>query len=396
MDSFWPRVLADRKAGLETWDILYVGPREQGAAVQLNIVNPFSDVVDQMRAAGAVDEERLDFDDFVSGATKPTSFKGKLVSIPISFNGVLMAYRTDWFTDPIEKKAFKEKYGYDLTPPKTYKQFYDVSEFFTRKEGETLGGKKLERGIYGTTHSNKKGNFLWHDYLNYQMAFGGDIIYDPKTRRPTMNSPESIAAGEYYLKLTKFLPSGHLTMTSGGSSAMFAEGQVAMVVEYPSRLFDIATNPKKSKVIGKMEFALPPSQEGVSGREHALHVGGQALGIYSLSKNKKAAYTLLEIGLSKEYMKKMCLERAAVVPSRKSVLEDPEVLAKWPHIKILKKVDEAYTFVHPPDLPEYPQMIGIVAEELHQALAGMKSIRQAFDAAQLKLERLFKQAGYIK
>ena len=42
-------------------------------------------------------------------------------------------------TTPTEKANFKTKYGYDLDAPETWKQYYDIAEFFTRPE----------KGLYG-------------------------------------------------------------------------------------------------------------------------------------------------------------------------------------------------------------------------------------------------------
>jgi ABC-type glycerol-3-phosphate transport system substrate-binding protein len=48
-------------------------------------------------------------------------------------------YRKDLFGDPAEKEAFKAKYGYDLAPPETWKQYYDIAEFFTRPDKNLWG-----------------------------------------------------------------------------------------------------------------------------------------------------------------------------------------------------------------------------------------------------------------
>src|SRR3546814_2985453 len=50
-----------------------------------------------------------------------------------------LSYRVDLFEDPEEQKAFRDKYGYDLAPPVTWDQYYDVAEFFTRPEEKLWG-----------------------------------------------------------------------------------------------------------------------------------------------------------------------------------------------------------------------------------------------------------------
>jgi multiple sugar transport system substrate-binding protein len=44
---------------------------------------------------------------------------GKFWAVPAEGDAVGWSYRKDWFEDPAEMAAFKEKYGYDLAPPET-------------------------------------------------------------------------------------------------------------------------------------------------------------------------------------------------------------------------------------------------------------------------------------
>ena len=60
-----------------------------------------------------------------------------------------MFYRADLFDDEGEKAAFKTKYGYDLGVPTDWKQHRDIAEFFTRKKGDNLKGKPLDKDFYG-------------------------------------------------------------------------------------------------------------------------------------------------------------------------------------------------------------------------------------------------------
>jgi multiple sugar transport system substrate-binding protein len=53
-------------------------------------------------------------------------------AVPLEADAIGWAYRKDWFEDPSEMKAFKEKYDYDLAPPKTWKELRDIAQFFYR------------------------------------------------------------------------------------------------------------------------------------------------------------------------------------------------------------------------------------------------------------------------
>ncbi|WP_204265637.1 hypothetical protein, partial [Enterobacter hormaechei] len=64
-------------------------------------------------------------------------------------------YRKDWFAKPEIQKEFREKYGRDLAPPKTYDELKQIAQFF---QGRDVDGKKVygayiftERGSEGIT-----------------------------------------------------------------------------------------------------------------------------------------------------------------------------------------------------------------------------------------------------
>ena len=57
---------------------------------------------------------------------------GKIYALPINADAEGMHYRKDLFEDPKEKAGFKEKYGYELAIPQTWRQLRDIAEWFTR------------------------------------------------------------------------------------------------------------------------------------------------------------------------------------------------------------------------------------------------------------------------
>ena len=66
---------------------------------------------------------------------------GKIYGFPDDGDVFVFYYRKDIFARDDLKKAFKAKYGYDLAPPKTWKQFDEIGTFLT----EALKSE----GIYG-------------------------------------------------------------------------------------------------------------------------------------------------------------------------------------------------------------------------------------------------------
>ena len=398
VDQLHDKLLLDFQAKNPAWDIVFVTTTSAAEWMRLGLVTPISTFMKENPAL--VDEKVLAKDDLYR--TEDFTFDGNWVGFPTYSTGVALAWRTDVFNDATEKGNFQKKHGYALKPPETYAEFRDVAEFFTRKKGEPLMGKPLEADFYGTVHSNKPPSFLWYDFVNYLVAFGANDIYDPATKRPTMNSKAAVEAVKYYVELGKFQPPGHLNMSSGEATSLFAAGHVATQIEYFQRMTAIALNPTKSKVHDRVDFSVLPSQKGVTGRPHAMHAGGNAVAIYSLSKNKVAAYKIMELAATRDLQKKVLTEKFPAggwVPPRLSLMKDPEMIKRYPWMaralnELLLRKDVYYFQLG--QIPEYFASIDILGAQIHRALAGQTTPEAAMTQAQAELEALFKRAGYIK
>ena len=400
MDELHDKALIDFTAGNKTWDILAVQSYNRAEWADMGLIVPMGTYI--AKHPELVDKAKLALDDYYDISIKNYTHKGVWLGPPLYVTGVALFYRTDLFNHPEEKTNFKAKYGYDLKEPATYKEFRDIAEFFTRKAGQKLAGQVLTSDFYGTSHSDKPVGFLWSDFVNYLMAFGAHDVYDPKTMRPTLNSPQAVAAGNFMVSLVPFMPPGHLNFTSGESTAVFASGNVAMIIEYFLRCADMVLNPAKSKVADKVAFTVLPSAEGVKGREHAAHHGGNFVGLYSLSANMEAAYKTIELAFSPEVMRKVYLAKYVPygwIPPRPSILHDPEVQRRVPWMKeaLAKLMDrkDIYYFEQAP-LPEYFRAMDAAATALHKAMSTRTTVNKGFDEAQKEAEALFKKAGYIK
>ena len=105
-----------------------------------------------------------------------------------------------------EMAAFKAKYGYDLAPAKTYKQYYDIAQFFTRKKGEKLAGQVLDKDFYGTAQAYSRVGCDHPRLFRHHAWLWGRFL---EVLRPTdaMNGPaQDRAAAEYMKSLIPFNP----------------------------------------------------------------------------------------------------------------------------------------------------------------------------------------------
>jgi multiple sugar transport system substrate-binding protein len=395
-DELRDKMVIDYTGGNDVWDYVFVQSAPRSEWYESGLIYPISRF--QKENPDLVDKDLAAMDDWFNVSIEENTLNGELTALPLYVTGTTMYYRTDLLEHAGEKADFKAKYGYALEVPETYDEFYDVAEFFTRSMGEKLAGETLKADFYGASHSNKAVNFLWFDFVNTLMAFGADNIYDPDTMKPTFNSPEAKAAVEYYASLVPFLPPGHLTMASGAATAMFAEGNVALQIEFFGRGAVMSMNPEASKVSGKVAYAPNPSVPGAN-KPHATIHSGNGVALYSLSRNMGVAYKVLELAFSPRIMKQVAIEKYLpygwIIP-RPSLISDPEIIGKAPHLKsvpVLLNADENYFFFSP-TLPQYPQAMDIAGTAVSKVLAGEAQVGPALDKAQMELEALFEKSGY--
>ena len=219
-------------------------------------------------------------------------YDGKYWSIPAEGDANGWAYRKDWFEDPEEMAAFKERYGYDLGVPQTFDQLVDIAEFFTRPDENKYGV-----ALYTQTAYDAMAMGLEQTIFTY----GGDLgNYETGEVEGILNSPQNVAALEAYRKLYTFTPPNWSQAFFVENNQAFTEGLVAMTMNYFAffpALANTATNPH-ADVTGY--FANPP---GPDGNQHAA-LGGQGISIISYSQNQEEAMKFLEWFVQEDVQKR--------------------------------------------------------------------------------------------
>ena len=106
--------------------------------------------------------------------------------------------------------------------------------------------------------------------------------------KPTVNSPEGIAALEFMLELGKYSPPGYVSFNAAEVGAHLLQGTAAMSINWPAWLSSFS-DPSKSKVIGKMEFTTLPSAQ----KPGQAEIGNWLIAIPRDSQNVEAAMEFL-------------------------------------------------------------------------------------------------------
>lgn len=179
------------------------------------------------------------------------------------------AYRKDLFEDPAEMAAFEEEYGYPLAVPETMEQLMDIAKFFTRPD----------EGLYGSAiYTQADYDGLTMGFQNMLFSFGGDWSDENFNPEGVINSPESVAALEFYRELYE------CCQPPGMSNAFFAEvndafisGQAVMGMNYFA-FFPALANSEVNPYADVTGYFVNPAGPG---GEHFASLGGQGISIIS-------------------------------------------------------------------------------------------------------------------
>ncbi len=306
---------------------------------------------------------------------------GKYWGLPVNQDAYGFMYRKDLFADPKEKEAFKAKYGRELEVPQTYQDAKQVAEFFTRPDkglygwGQ-MGGREYD---FATTASN---SFLW--------SYGGEL-WNPATNevKGFLNSPASVDGVQAYVDMFKYGPPGSQNWGWDEVNSAFQQGKLAMAMQW--YYFNGSnSDPKVNRYADRTGFGVLP---GAIGRDNKFRrqtmVGGQGMGINTYSQKIPTIVKFMEWYFQPEQQKRYA---KVCQTGLKSVLDSPD----WQSLNSYNKsFARALSYVNDYwHLPEYPELLDILQEEISAAGSGKKTVKQALDSAAERHEKLLEKAGY--
>ena len=290
---------------------------------------------------------------------------GALYALPYVGNSQLFFYRKDI----LQKHNLKE--------PATWTDVLTAARTISEREsaGAEGGGR-----TYGYVMRAAQGNAVVADFMPIFWAFGAEMF--DAGGRPTVNSPEGIAALRFMLELGKYSPPGYQSFNADEVSAHLLQGTAAMSINWPAWI-SAFSDPAKSKVMGKMEFAVMPG-ERLPGR---AEIGNWLIAIPRDAGNKEAAFDFLLWATSAEQMKRSALRGNP--PTRRSVFTDAELLAKFPSYPAqLRSLESSRPRPRTPLWNEIENAFGIF---LSKANSGELSPEDAMNQANAEIARMIER-----
>lgn len=229
-----------------------------------------------------------------AGVSLFNRYRGSVYGVSLDGDYQCWVYRTDLFGDAAEQSAFKDKFGYDLAPPTTWKQHSDIASHFHRPD----------KGLFGSTDLRNQG---W-GYTNWYQRFvstasPNQFLFDDNGA-PLINSANGImATTEYVDSLAHHSPDA-ISWGWPEQYGNFGNGGAAMTCAFSNlpKFLDNKAN-EGSKVTGKIGSMLPPGRviDDKLVRRSVLWLNLSA-SISAQSEYPEACYLLLQwLGSSRIY-----------------------------------------------------------------------------------------------
>ena len=315
------------------------------------------------------------------------TWQGKVVGVPRSAANRMYAYRKDLFEDPKEKADFKRKYGYELAFPKTWKQYRDVAEFFTR---DTDGDGEID--LWGTGQgfsADGDGYDQFADiYRSYNAIKDGKWFLD-KDMKPIFNGRQGVETLELLVDIVQggFVSPGYNDRLWVEEATEIGSGRVAMAGTY-SELFAALLAPEYDAIRDKIGYAELPRTE----RQWNL-ISSMNYGISRGSKHPEEAYRYLTWLLSEKNDVRLVTEtEGGKMPCRESSYRNATVKNYIPFAAVQ---GQTHSYAEPwPQFVEFEEMMVILSIAVQEAISGKKSSKQALDDAAADLYSVLEKAGY--
>lgn len=234
--------------------------------------------------------------------------------------------------------------------------------------------------MYGTVVQGLKAGaggdtYAWYPWL---FTFGGDI---EKNGKVALNSPEAVAALEYYVELSKYSPSSFITYGSDQSDVPFLQGHVAQTLENSDH-FARYIDPKQSAVANKVAFDVMPGKDKAHPQGTVL-TGCWSFGVSAFSPNKDLAFQFITFLASKQAMP--VYVKAGGLPPRKSTLSSPAYQKKYPVFTWVEKALRHAKGI--PAMKNYLSIETALEDAIDYALTKQMTPKQALSQVQAKFAK---------
>ncbi len=223
LQAIQTQFLTDQITGSEYYDLVEVISFSSGVFPSQKLVHPYSDFTGN----DALRDPEVDMHDDIIQKVLETCcvYEGVQYAVPTKFVMPFMIWRKDLVTAD-EKANFNAQYGYDMVlPPTDWQHFYDLAEFYTRNQGDTLAGTVLEKDFYGTLMPFKRHLTVLYNFERVLLGMGGAYV-NADNSVAIDEGDTAVKALEYYLSMRDFSPPGFMEGTWDEEYAEMCNGNL--------------------------------------------------------------------------------------------------------------------------------------------------------------------------
>lgn len=300
-----------------------------------------------------------DLEPFLDGDVNGGRYEGQLYRMPFRSDAGMLYYRTDL----LEANGFE--------PPETTADLIEISQALQSQDDID----------WGYVWQGKQYEGLSAMFVEILEGYGAFWI-DPETKQVGLDRPQAIEAVEFLRNTLEngISPPGITTYQEEEARRFFQSGKAAFMRNWPY-VWTLA-NADDSPVAGKI--GIKPMIHAYSYGSGACQ-GGWGLGMVEGTPHPEEAWRVIQFITSQAAQKQFVLE-TGYVPSRRSLFNDPDIVAKYSHYPQLLEVQEQ-SVLRPP-IAQYAQASDILQRYLSSALTDRLSPEEAMQRAADETRRL--------
>jgi multiple sugar transport system substrate-binding protein len=354
-------------SGSVSYDLILMPHRLLGKLVEKNQVQPLDGLL-----TGPSSDLQAPADAFLRNWKEISWYKGKAYGAPFSVLTMYGVYRKDIMELPENQTSFKTKYGRDLAPPKTWKEYEELVAFFHRPD----------KGLNGTFVQGQQHVALWYEWLNVLYAFGADVLetdgvgssYGPII----VNSPQAKLATEAYVRLLDYSPKESTNYNWDDALAVMQTGKCFMGMIWHDTT-PYLEDPKQTPLAGKFGYFPLPSVDG----KVIAQLEGWSYLVPKGAAHPKEAARFLEWAMTPNIQLEQVKNGGA--SPRQSVYQNKDVAALPFVAAYLKAVDVGKV---KPTFPESAAITEALVMRLSEMVNKKVSVNEGLDKAAADLAKM--------
>jgi multiple sugar transport system substrate-binding protein len=292
-------------------------------------------------------------------------YEGAIYGVPWFTDAGMLYYRTDL----LEQAGFSE-------PPGTWEEMKEMA-LKTAQDTGTRDGFVFQGAEYegGTVNG-----------LEYIWTHGGDVLSGDQV---VIDSPEAVAGLETERSMISDGVASQAVSTykEQETDPAFLGGRSVFARNWPY-MYALSEDPEVSK-IETAQIGIAPLPAGEGGQSFA-GLGGWNMMINANSQRQEEAWEFVKWMTSEQGQRQRALA-ATLLPTRKSLYEDQEILEKVPVIRLGKEAIQSTK--SRPVSPYYSDMSLAMAEQFNLSLKGETDPQAAVQSLQEELTKIVEQGS---